>query len=491
MQGQKLFSPKLFYNVNLEDLVPQDHILRRFESLLSLDFLYEETRPHYSHTGQPSVDPVVLFKMMLLGYLFGISSERKLASEIRVNLAFRWYLGYDLDESTPNHSVLSKARARFPQTVFAGFFSRVVELCVQAGLVQGETVCLDSTLIKANASLDSFVEVKEVPQTFIRRVYEENHFESDEPMVKDGTIGRHYDGQADTTKMGRRRKRCFVNSKRRSTTDPDASIVYRTGRGRQAAFKGHLAVDGDSRVITAVEVSSGSTDDTTAVDPLLQGHLCQLGHQPRQVVADSHYGTSEVYNYLADRGIAAVIRPRRTNNRPGFLTADDFTYDREKDCYVCPQGEVLKLKGYQRTVHRKAYVADKKVCDACPLRVKCTTSKQHGRMITRFIDDYFERAGRLVKSDYGKRLLRQRQTVIEGVFGEAKSFHLLQRALFRGKIKLKIQLLLTAAVLNLKRLLKQRPRDTATSALEIDTFKFITSITTIIRNLLVCPAPSC
>lgn len=124
MQGQKRFSPKLFYNVNLEDLVPQDHILRRFESLLSLDFLYEETRTHYSHTDQPLVSQVLLFKMMLVGYLFGISSERKLANEIRVNLAFRWYLSYDLDESTPNHSVLSKARARFLKTVFERFFSR-------------------------------------------------------------------------------------------------------------------------------------------------------------------------------------------------------------------------------------------------------------------------------------------------------------------------------------------------------------------------------
>lgn len=185
-----------------------------------------------------------------------------------------------------------------------------------------------------------------------------------------------------------------------------------------------------------------------------------------------------------------MIRPRRTNNRPGFLTADDFTYDREKDCYVCPQGEVLKLKGYQRTVHRKAYVADKKVCDTCPLRAKCTTSQQHGRMITRFIDDYFEHADRLVQSEREKQLLRQRQTVIEGVFGEAKSFHLLQRVLFRGKVKLRIQLLLTAAVLNLKRLLSWQPRRTAAFTLPRVVSKFITSKIDIIRNLLVYSAPA-
>jgi len=456
MQGKKRFSPKLFYNLSLEDLVPEDHIVRRFDSLISMDFLYEETKPYYSHTGQPSVDPVVLFKMMLLGYLFGISSERRLAGEIRVNMAFRWYLGYDLDESTPNHSVLSKARRRFPEKVFAGFFDHVVELCLKAGLICGETVHVDSTLVKANASLGSFVEVKEKPQVFIKRVYEENEFESDDPTVKDGTIGRHYDGNVDKKKMGRRRKRCFVNSRRRSTTDPDASIVYRAGTGRQAAYKGHMAVDGTSRVITSVDVSTGIADDTTALDSLLQGHIIRSRGKPRHLVADSHYGTSESYRYLADEGVDAVISPRRSKNRPGFLTAEDFKYDKGRDCYICPQGKELHFKAHQRTVHRKAYVADKETCDRCSIRAKCTTARLHGRMITRFMDDYFEQAEQRIQSTEGKRLLRQRQTVIEGIFGEAKTFHLLRRALFRGRIKVKIQLLLTAAVMNLKRLLKQR-----------------------------------
>jgi hypothetical protein len=148
--------------------------------------------------------------MMLLGYLYGISSERKLAKEIAVNLAFRWYLGYDFDEATPNHSVLSKARSRNPEEVFVSFFNRVIELCLQAGLINGEAVHLDSTLIKANAALDSFVEVKETAATFIKRVYADNHFEEDAPVAKDGTIGRHFDGEVNVQKMGRRRKRCFV-----------------------------------------------------------------------------------------------------------------------------------------------------------------------------------------------------------------------------------------------------------------------------------------
>jgi transposase len=454
MQGQKKFSPKLFYSLNLEQLVPQGHILRRFDSAISLGFLYEQTRPYYSHTGQSSVDPVVLFKMMLLGYLYGISSERRLAAEIEVNLAFRWYLGYDLDEATPNHSVLSKARSRFPEEVFGSLFQRVIELCLQAGLVKGEAVHLDSTLIKANASLDSFVEVKESPDSFIARVYQENHFAEDAPLAKDGTIGRHFDGQVDVEKMGRRRKRCFVNSVRRSTTDPDATMVYRPAIGRLAAYKGHLAVDNEHRIITAVEVTTGTADDTSAVDALIRGHTQSTGQVPHRVVGDNHYGSSEVFNYLDLLGIEAVMKPRRTNLRPGFLTIDDFRYDGEHDCYICPQGEVLKLKTIQHTTHRKNYVASKDSCLACPLRKRCTTSKGAGRLLTKFIDDHFENALKLVQTELGQALLRQRQIISEGIFGEAKSFHLLRRALFRGRIKLKIQLLLTAAVMNLKRLMK-------------------------------------
>jgi hypothetical protein len=234
MQGQKRFSPKLFYNVSLDNLVPADHILRRFESLLSLEFL-------------------------------------------------------------------------------------------------------------------SFVEAREVPKEFIKRVYQENDFKPDEPVVKDGRIGRHHDGQADVTKMGRRRKRCFVNSKLETTTDPEVSIVFRMGRGRQSAYKGHLAVDGDSRVITSVEVSSGVADDTTAVASLVQGHVCQVGQQPHRIVADSHYGTSEVYNYLAHQGINAVIRPRRTKNRPGFLTADDLLTDYDRSVWFRVLGSRMLEEALSKT----------------------------------------------------------------------------------------------------------------------------------------------
>ncbi len=146
--GQREFGPKLYYQFSLERLIPDDHLLRRIAERVDFSFIRRLCRPYYSHTGQPSVDPVVLFKLLLVGYLYGITSERRLAEEVRLNLAYRWFLGYDLDESTPDHSVLSKLRARLPAEVFEGFFQRSIELCREVGLLTEGPVYVDSTLIR-------------------------------------------------------------------------------------------------------------------------------------------------------------------------------------------------------------------------------------------------------------------------------------------------------------------------------------------------------
>jgi transposase len=153
MMGQKALAGKLFYRVSLEELVPAGHLLRRVTEAVDFRMARRLTARFYSHTGQPSVDPVVLFKMALLGYLNGLPSERRLADEIRVNLAYRWYVGYDLDEAIPDHSVLSKARRRFGPTVYEAFFTDVVRQCERAGLIRGDRLFLDSTLVAAHADL--------------------------------------------------------------------------------------------------------------------------------------------------------------------------------------------------------------------------------------------------------------------------------------------------------------------------------------------------
>ena len=188
MMGSKVYQEKMFYDFFLRQRVPEDHFLRKVAKVVDLSFVRDLLKPYYSYTGQPSVDPMVLFKTMLIGYFYGITSDRRLAEEISLNMAFMWYLGYDLDESTPNHSVISKARARYGKEVFERFFHKVLGLCLEAGLVGGEKVFVDSTIIKANASLKSLVsrqdlvEPKFSPKEYVERVFSENPVEENLPQ---------------------------------------------------------------------------------------------------------------------------------------------------------------------------------------------------------------------------------------------------------------------------------------------------------------------
>ena len=155
MMGTKTFRPKGVYHLDWDQRIPADHLLRRVAETVDFAFVRRQTARFYSRTGKPGIDPVVLVKLALLGYLYGITSERRLAEEVRLNLAFLWFLGYDLDELPPDHSVLSKARRRFGVTVYQAFFTEIVHQCRQAGLIAGDQVFADSTLVEANASLES------------------------------------------------------------------------------------------------------------------------------------------------------------------------------------------------------------------------------------------------------------------------------------------------------------------------------------------------
>jgi len=169
VQGKKEFNQRIYYNINLDSLVPEDHFLKRLDGLVSFDFVRDITKDYYSHTGKPSIDPVVLVKMLLVGYLFDIRSERKLVEEISLNLAYRWYIGYDLDEEIPNHSIFSKARTRFGKKLFLDIFEKILIKCIELGLVSKEGMLIDSTIVKADASDRSMVEVNLSPGQLLEK----------------------------------------------------------------------------------------------------------------------------------------------------------------------------------------------------------------------------------------------------------------------------------------------------------------------------------
>jgi transposase len=194
MKKQPRFEAKWYYGLSLDRLVPDDYLLRQIANAVDFSFIRPLCRPFYSHTGRPSVDPVVLFKMMLVGYIYGITSERRLAREISLNLGYRWFLGYDFDQPTPDHSVLSKARARFGPEVFESFFKRSIELCGAAGLLEEGPVYVDSTLIQASAAVDLMVRRDERLQPplsvaeYVHRLYTENdpRAEDEDPPLPSG-----------------------------------------------------------------------------------------------------------------------------------------------------------------------------------------------------------------------------------------------------------------------------------------------------------------
>jgi transposase len=459
MMGYRRFAPKLYYQLSLDRLVPQNHLLRRIAEVIDFSFVYPLARPYYSHTGQPSVDPVVLFKTLLIGYLYGITSERRLMEEIQVNMAYRWFLGYDLDEAIPDHSVLSKARVRFGMEVFEAFFNRTVELCQAAGLVRGEAAFLDSTLMQANAALASLEpslghQPPMSPKRYVKQLFEENPIESQEPSSgpSDGPPTEELVRSKERPPAAAKRP---LNRRARSRTDPEASIIHHPTFGLHLAYKAHVAVDDHpARVITAAVVTPGATADEYLLEELLWRHRQRVGRLPRHVVADRRYGTLHHYRYLAQLGIRAAIPQRagKKRNAGGVWSIRDFRYDAECDTYACPAGETLARQSVRASERMVAYKAPPGVCRACRFRGQCSPTGKERGLRRSFDRGYLDEAQRWLKTEEGKRRFGQRKVYVETVFALAKDRHGLRRAQWRGKWKVQIQVWLTAAAMNIKKL---------------------------------------
>lgn len=467
MMGRRQFSPKLFYQFSLDSLVPETHLLRRIASALDFSFIRPLCRDYYSTTGQPSIDPVVLFKMLLVGYLYGITSERRLAQEVELHLAYRWFVGYDLDEPVPDHSVLSKARARLGPEVFEEFFRRSIALCQEAGLLTKGPVYVDSTLFQAAAALESMERREELaPPLAVSEYLERLNKESETPGVPPSetplasespslppTAAREGPGE-------RRPVTGRPNQEFQSRTDPDATLVNRPAFGRHLAYKAHLAVAGRrGQVITAVVASSGAEVDEHYLADVLWNHR-RLSHVPvSEVVADARYGTAFTYQHLDHAGIAAFIPPTRFGHpHTGIWGPEHFHWLADEDVYVCPAGERLRRVGRMEATHRVRYQAPAGVCQGCPFRPQCAPSGRPRSLHRQFVQDLIEAAGKRTASPLGKRRLRERQVRVEGIFALAKELHGLRRTRFRGTARVQIQLWMTAAAMNIKRAVRPTAR---------------------------------
>jgi len=447
LQGKKEFKQRIYYNIDLDSLVPKDHFLRRLDSLISFDFVRDITKDYYSNTGKPSIDPVVLVKMMLIGYIFDIRSERKLIEEISLNLAYRWYIEYDLDEKIPEHSIFSKARNRFGKKLFVDIFEKILKKCMELKLVEKENVLIDSTIVKADASINSMIRVNLTPEDYWKKldVYEKR------PEKKRG--GRGFTGEVDKDKMGKRRRDINRTSlRKKSTTDPDATLFYKDGIKGGLSYKAHIATDTNG-IITAVAASSSVTHDISKIPDLIESHEKIVG-RPDWIAADSKYGAQECLAYLQNKNIKTAIIYESSTNKPGYFFKNDFTYDRQKDIYICPNSKILKRRGRDNHSNRITYKSSVKDCRICPLKNKCISGKEDFKTTSRYDSPCYDKTKEWYYSAKGRHLQKLRHTILEGLMGEAKNYHGMARARFRGLTKVEMQFLMTASALNLKKMVR-------------------------------------
>jgi transposase len=445
MGRQQRVQKKLFYTkFSLDQRVPKNHILRKVTKYIDFDFIYKEVKDKYGSNGNISVPPPVILKMMLLLVFYNVRSERELMATIPVRLDWLWFLGYDLDDEIPNHSVLSKARTRWGMSAFRSFFERIVIQCVHAGLVDGSKLFMDSSNIQADASNNSVVNKEDIKR-YLKKSY--RIFEQRLEKEKD----KNNNNDLDPPKSGTANKKHF------STTDPDAS-VHRQGGRSKLKYKIHRSVDKKSEVITATTATTGSVNEAHLLKFLIMSHQKTTGIKPEVCVADSKYGTIDNYLTCYDLGIKSHFQSfekthRGSGRQKGIFAKEEFIYDPERDVFICPEGEELRRRRFSKQRRQWEYTASLSVCRNCSFLSKCTRSKT-GRSLKRHErQDNLDYMLAQSESKESKDDIRTRQHLIERSFARSCRYGF-KRSRWRRTWRVQIQEYLTAAIQNIMVLLR-------------------------------------
>jgi transposase len=429
------------YQVNLDKRVRADHPLRRVAAEINFTFIRAEVAASYGQNGQVSIDPAILLKMMFLLFFDDVASERELMKIIPERLDYLWFLGYGLDDEIPDHSVLSKARARWGKEAFEKFFVRTITQCVQAGLVDGHKLHVDSSLIDASASRDSVLRSGPELIAALKQAYHAQESKLSESATPD----------------------CYpsVNDRMMSTTDPDASIMRKGSEPSRPRYHHHRAVDDAHGVITAVETTPGSIAENKKLLTLIEQHEANAELKGETAVADHKYGTAENYVACQQREIRTHmgdVLGRQKKDSLGIFPDSDFKYQPENDTYLCPAGKEMKARRLNVTRRTMEYYVPGRACLNCQLRAQCTRSKT-GRTIQRHEHhEILERARAQAHSSRARRDRKRRQTLIEGSFADAANNHGFKRSRWRRLWRQEIQDWLIAGIQNIRTLAESRQK---------------------------------
>src|SRR5262252_8599622 len=410
MMGHHARSEALFYYFCLEDQVPENHLLRLIDKHISFEFVRQQLKDSYSETGRPSVDPELLLRILLIGYLYGITSERKLVEELRMHLAWRWFTGLGFDQGVPHHSTFSKNRhGRFQESkLFEQLFEQIVRQCVEVGLVEGKHLSVDGSFVEANAAK------------------EQNPVE--EPVHQQDQV---------------------------STTDPDSTYATKGGMPARLGYYDNYLVDNNSCVIVGVQATAARmSQESVAAQDMLTRFAWWQGRAPESLAADTTYGNGEFLQWLAGRSITPYMRTRDSIHRKNspFFGPEHFRYEPEHNRYICPAGQPLNYGGRNMRNRTYAYIGTRKRCGVCSLRAKCTSGA------FRFLAIHMDEAARqharqLAHTPEFAKAQRQRKKV-EALFAELKNQIGLRRLRLRRLKFVREQFFLAATAQNLKRLVR-------------------------------------
>jgi transposase len=437
MMGQHARSEALFYYFRLEDQVPEHHLLRLIDKHISFEFVRQQLKDSYSETGRPSIDPELLLRILLIGYLYGITSERKLVEELRMHLAWRWFTGLGFDQEIPHHSTFSKNRhGRFQESkLFEQLFERIVKQCVEVGLVRGKELSVDGSFVEANAAKESRIPREQLAEAaevhyavgqYLRELEQQNPME--EPVHKQDQV---------------------------STTDPDSTYATKGGTPARLGYYDNYLVDNASCVIVGVQATAARmSQETVAAQDMITRFAAWQGREPESVAADTTYGNGEFLQWLADRSITPYMPTRDSIHRKNspFYGPERFTYEPENNRYICPAGQPLNYGGRSHRNRAWTYIGTRKRCGACSLRPQCTSAAFRCLVIHQH-EPARQRARELVNTPEFSKAQRQRKKV-EALFAELKNQVGLRRLRLRRLKFVREQFFLAAAAQNIKRLVR-------------------------------------
>jgi transposase len=444
---------QFFYSFDLDKVVPPDHLVRQIDGVLDLGWVHKELAPYYSHTGRPSIDPVLMIRMLIVGYVFALRSERRLCAEVQVNLAYRWFCKLGIEDRIPDHSVFCRARhERFCESdALRRVFEGVVALCIAAGLVGGEAFSVDASLIKAD--VDKKKRIPGDQPIAWPKAEEASHAVREYLAALDAarSHGENDDGDDGGSRGGGSRRK---PPKEVSLTDPQATWVARPGVDPFFAYDANYLIDNKAGIIVDAE---GTRANRTAEIAITETMVDRVGRRfnlrPQRLAGDTVYGAVRLLKWLTARKITPHVPVwDKSERHDGTFSRADFVFDQERNIYVCPGGAELTSTGNIDQGHIVYYRASKNACSVCSLKPRCTTAVV--RKVTRDIDeDVRDRVRALANTEAFLQSCRERKK-IEMRFAHMKRILRLDRLRLRGLRGARDEVLLTATAQNLRRLVK-------------------------------------